>query len=205
MELDQRAAELKRQELRDAAVAVRLTVADFSDDAVEAALNAFSRVTPPEEPEFSIGLITVSSLYSAPTASSRKPGNVLLNWKKLTDIVPDLSLAGLGAATLPIPVVWSAVLEGLYVWNKIWRGSVEEFSDTEATTILALWKARNGENKTLEDDGFNKVNALRSSYSLPSLSRGQYTAAINRLVQIRCIELDNGVVWLREWVEVKYT
>ncbi|CAN7782467.1 hypothetical protein LJR296_008113 [Cupriavidus necator] len=162
-------------------------------------------MTPPEKPEVWIELVTVSSLHTRPKARSRKPGNVVLNWRKLVDIVPDISLAGLGAATLPVAPVVAAALAGLYVWNKIWRGSVEDFSDVEAITILALWQHRNGENKINENDGLVKTNQLRAQYSMAPLTPGQYAAVVNRLVEIHCIELENGVIWLREWVRVKYS
>lgn len=208
MKYNERAAAAKRQVIQQAAAIARHTNLDLSDETVSRAVAAFSQVTPPEEPEepeVTIGLITIGSPYSAPKAQSRKPGNVVLNWRKLIDIVPDVSLAGLGAATLPLPPVWSVVLAGLYVWNKIWKGSVEEFSDIEATAILALWKNRNGKDKIAEDDGFKRINELRATYSLPPLTRGQFTSVIDRFVQIDCIELDDGTIWLREWVRVKYS
>lgn len=204
MKYDEAAAEAKRNELREL-VAVSSTPSTLPANVRERVLAAFSRVTPPEEPETTIGLVTISSLYRTPKAESRKPGNVVLNWQKLIDIVPDISLAGLGAATLPVSPVIASLLAGLYVWNKLWRGSVEEFSDVEAVTILALWQNRNSENKINEQDGFAKTNELRATYSLPPLSQAQYAAAINRLVEIDCVELEGGVVWLREWVRVKYT
>lgn len=205
MEYDERAAAAKRAAIERAAEQARTVQANLSDANIRATVEAFSRVTPPEEPEISIGLITIESLYSSPKAESRKPGNIVLNWRKLIDIVPDVSLAGLGAATLPIAPAWSAVLAGLYVWNKIWRGSVEEFNDAEAITVLALWRNRNAENRIIEDEGFKKTNELRASYSLPALTQGQFISIIDRLVRIQCIELKDGTIWLREWVRVKYS
>ena len=90
------------------------------------------------------------------------------------------------------------------MWNKIWRGSVEEFTDSEAVAVLALWKNRTEENKISEVDGFSKTNEIRASYSLPPLTNGQFATVIDRLVQIRCIELKDGTIWLREGVRVKY-
>jgi hypothetical protein len=180
MELDESAAADKRRTIREAATAARRTLQVLPDDRIDSAVEAFSRVTPPEEPELTIGLVTISSLYTTPKAQSRKPGNIVLNWRKLIDIVPDVSLASLGAATLPIAPAWSVVLVGLYVWNKIW-------------------------DKIAEADGFEKVNELRTSYSLPPLTLGQFTSVIDRLVQIDCVELEEGVIWLREWVRVKYS
>ena len=205
MEFDEHAAAAKLEDIRLAAAVARRTLPGLSEETIERAVGAFASVTPPEQPSLTIGLVTVSSLYSSPKAQSRKLGNVLLNWRKLVDIVPDVSLAGLGAATLPVSPAWSAALAGLYVWNKLWRGTLEEFTDLEATVILALWKSRNRENKVAESDGFDKTNALRATYSLPPLTRGQFKAVIDRLTRIQCVELEDGILWLREWVRVKYS
>ena len=204
MEYDEDAARAKRaQLLADAALGPIGQM--LPEDARRRLVNAFTRVTPPEEPEITIGLITISSLYDAPKASSRKPGNVVLNWRKLLDIVPDVSLAGLGAATLPVAPQVAVVLAGLYIWNKVWRGAVEELSDVEAVTILALWEHRNEKNKIPEQDGFAKTNEVRSRYALPPLTTNQYASAVNRLVSLECIELEDGIIWLREWVRKKYS
>lgn len=205
MDYDESAAESKRNELSEAALSAGPAAHALPAAALESALDAFATVTPPEKPEITIGLVTINSLYGTPKAESRKPGNVVLNWCKLVDIVPDISLAGLGAATLPVAPALAAVLAGLYIWNKVWRGSLEEFSDVEAVTILALWQNRNGENKISENDGLAKTNQLRAEYSMPPLTAGPYAAAVNRLVEIDCIELEDGVIWLREWVRVKYS
>jgi hypothetical protein len=204
MEYDEHAARAKRaQLLADAALGPVGQL--LPEDARRRLVNAFTRVTPPEEPEITIGLITISSLYDAPKASSRKPGNVVLNWRKLLDIVPDVSLAGLGAATLPVAPQVAVALAGLYIWNKVWRGAVEEFSDVEAVTILALWEHRNEKNKIPEQEGFAKTNELRIRYALPPLTTNQYASAVNRLASLECIELEDGIIWMREWVRKKYS
>lgn len=205
MEFDEFAAESKRQEIREALLSVGAATQALPNATIQLFVDTFVSVSPPEEPELTIGLITVSSLYAAPMAHSRKPGNIILNWRKLIDIVPDITLAGLGAATLPVAPALAVVLAGLYVWNKVWRGSLEEFTEIEATTILALWQNRNSENKIVEADGFTKTNAVRVEYSLPALTQGQYTAAVNRLVEMECVELEDGTIWLREWVKKKYS
>jgi hypothetical protein len=203
MEYDEDAARAKRAQLEEAAALGPLGRM-LSERERRRLVDAFASVTPPQEPEVTIGLITISSLYDAPKASSRKPGNVLLNWRKLLDIVPDVSLAGLGAATLPVAPQVAVALAGLYIWNKVWRGAVEEFSDVEAVTILALWEHRNEKNKISEQEGFAKTNEVRIRYALPPLTESQYASAINRLTSLQCIELDDGVIWLREWVRKKY-
>ncbi|SEO71931.1 hypothetical protein [Pseudomonas sp. ok266] len=204
MEYDKDAALAKRKQLlsdaaRDPAGAV------LTEEIRLRLVDAFASITPPEAPEFTIGLITINSLFDAPKARSRKPGNLVLNWRKLLDIVPDVSLAGLGAASLPVAPQVAVVLVGLYIWSKVWRGAVEEFSDIEAVTMLALWKHRNDKCKIAEPEGFVRVTQLRAHYALPPLTLGQYASAINRLVQLDCIELENGIIWLRECIRVKYS
>lgn len=204
MEYDEDAARAKREQLL-ANAALGPVGRMLPENARRRLVDAFAVVTPPEKPEITIGLITISSLYDAPKANSRKPGNVVLNWRKLLDIVPDVSLAGLGAATLPVAPQVAVALAGLYIWNKVWRGAVEEFSDVEAVTILALWEHRNGKNKISEQDGFVKTNEVRGRYALPPLTQYQYASAVNRLVSLHCIEIENGIIWLREWVLKKYS
>lgn len=204
MEYDEDAAHAKRAQLLDSA-ALGPVGRMLSEQARNQLVDAFAKVTPPEEPEIMMELITISSLYKSPKASSRKPGNVILNWKKLLEIIPDVSLASLGASTLPVPPQVAVVLAGLYIWNKVWRGAVDEFSDEEAVTILALWEHKNSQNKISEQEGFVKTNVLRGHYGLPALTQNQYASAVDRLVSLRCIELKDGIIWLREWVQKKYS
>ncbi|XQE68762.1 hypothetical protein ACOAPY_09445 [Pseudomonas sp. P3C3] len=204
MEFDEDAVLAKRKQLIEYAALSSVGATLTAEDRLRV-VNAFARITPPEEPEFTVGLITINSLYDSPRARSRKPGNLVLNWRKLLEVVPDVTLAGLGAASLPVAPQIAIALVGLYIWNKVWRGAVEEFSEIEAVTILALWNHRNGERKIAESEGFKRVNELRANCTLPPLTAGQYASAINRLVQLECIELENGVIWLREWIQVKFS
>ncbi|MFJ7005818.1 hypothetical protein [Pseudomonas putida] len=199
----------------DAALAMRTQLLNFAaQDSVGAKLtdedrhrlvSAFAFLTPPEAPDRSIGFITINSLYNSSKARSRKPGNLVLNWRKLVDIVPDVSLASLGATSLPVAPQVAIILVGLYIWNKVWRGATEDFSDIEAVTIHALWEHRNQENKVTEPEGFLRANELRTSYGLPQLTAAQYASAINRLVELNCIELKDGIIWLRESIRVTYS
>jgi hypothetical protein len=164
-------------------------------------VEAFAELSPPEDSKGYMHLI-VLSVAKLPTAESRKAGNIYLNWKKLIEIVPDGALAAAGAATGPS---WLIPLAGLYIWNKLWCGVHEKLTDVEATVILALWKNRNIKNKISEDEGYEKTNALRLGLNLPELSRASYEEAISRLLKMKCVKLENGWLWLREWVRVSYS
>jgi hypothetical protein len=145
-------------------------------------------------------MITLGS-FGDEGGTSRKPGNIFLNWRKLMDIVPDATIAAAGAMTSP---AWLLPLIGLYVWNKLWRGAEEELTNVEACTICALWKNKDSRNRISEDDGFTATNTLRAHHGLPQLTRVEYNKASNRLLAMDCIELSNGIIWLREWVRVSY-
>src|ERR1044072_1566871 len=164
----------------------------------ELVVEAFVKLSAPEKPPIHTHLI-VLNVAQTPAAASRKAGNIYLNWKKLIDIVPDGTLAAAGAATGPS---WLIPLAGLYIWNKLWSGSEEKLTEVEATVILALWKNRNGQNKILEEDGYEKTNIIRLEIGLPKLSKATYQSAINRLLKMECIKLENGWIWLREWVRL---
>jgi hypothetical protein len=197
MKADHEALDRKRRWLESVS---QHSVPALDATAAERFVAAFAQLTAPESEGPRIEYITINSTFS-PTASSRKPGNILLSWRKLVDIVPDVTLAGVGAATAP---VWALPLAGLYIWNKLWRGSEEQFSDVEAITILALWKSRNGEDRVSEEDGFFHTNKLRVASGQSEVTRAEYSRAITRLIKVQCIEVEKGVIWLREWIRVKY-
>lgn len=195
----------KKQEIADFAERIAASKGAASASLAQSAVEAFSLLTAPEKPEVLMHLITVSMLNApdgrGPTGRSRKLGNLVLNWRKLIDIVPDAAIAAAGATAAP---AWLLPLIGLYVWNKLWRGSEEELTEVEATTILSLWKYRNEENKIAEDDGFTKTNLVRASFGLQSLSGAEYRRSIDRLLEMECVEMSDGVIWLREWVRKTY-
>jgi len=118
------------------------------------------------------------------------------------DVIPDSIVAVATSVSVPS---WVLPFVGLYVWNKIWCGSEEKLTEIEATIIYALWKNRNrNNNKISEDSSFKKTNLARREMNLLELSRTEFDLGINRLLKMRCIEIENGVIWLREWVKIEY-
>jgi hypothetical protein len=81
---------------------------------------------------------------SLTSGASRKPGNIVMNWRKLIDVTPDVTIAAAGATGGP---AWLLPFIGLYIWNKLWCGAKVEFSKSEAIVILALWKNRDARKK----------------------------------------------------------
>jgi len=147
---------------------------------------------------FSSQLIT---LHSSGGGTSRKPGNFLLNWRKLFDSSPDLALATVGGAPAG-PYVRGLI--GLYVWNKIWRSVEEPISEHEAVIIEILWTNRDAGNQIDASAVLELTNRSRKGHSLPELSPQDVSVALALLEELRCIEWKpDGKIWLREWVRKK--
>lgn len=200
MEYDREAMAAKREEL-DAVAKLVASQNAFGDSKVtQESLNAFVRLSPPVEPEQYTHLITIGGTgYSR--GVSRKPGNLLLSWRKLMDLVPDIGVASAGIAGAPI---WLTALIGLYVWNKVWRGTEEKLSELEATTIIALWDKRGGRKEISEEVGFERTNEWRASFNFTPLTNSQYREVINCLLKMQCISMKGGVIFLCEGVSVGY-
>ena len=166
----------------------------------EAVLDGFVRLTPPDEEPPSVELITLRSAGRR-GGRSRKPGNIFLNWRNLIELIPDVTLA---AATGLAGPQWLVLISALYIWNHLWSKSAVELDQAHAVTILALWRNRNGFNKVSEEEGFVCTNEVLTSMGLPPLQRADYTEIIETLANLQCVEVEDGVIWLREWVKTTY-
>lgn len=199
MSRDNQALELKKAELAKLAeIAINERAADSASIA-RLVVGAFASVTPPIEPPVRIELI-VMNVSRTPRAESRKPGNIVLSWRKLFEIVPDATLAAAGAKE----ATWLIPFAALYIWSKLWRAAKEDLTDVEATILYALWKSRNAKNKVESGIGYEKTNSARLECGLPAISRDSYQKAVDRLLKLQCVEMKDGWLWLREWVRVTY-
>ena len=200
MEYDNEALDAKRTELRGLVQQAVPPSIQNPHNIAEAVLNSFIQLTAPTQPERVIEMITMQPFGSG-GGRSRKPGNIYLNWRKLMDLAPDVTIAGVGGATSPR---WLLPFIGLYVWNKLWCSSEEQLSETEATIMYTIWKHRNSEDRIAEEEGYERTNATRKEGNLPALTRKEFDVALNRLLEMECIEIEAGIIWLREWVRVRY-
>lgn len=166
------------------------------DDDVSRWLPNFATVTEPE----STFLMHQVTLHSGGGGVSRKPGNIVLNWRKLFDVGPDALVAG-SAIESNTPFVRGLI--GLYVWNKVWRGAEEVLSDAEASVIESLWLDHGRNRRVTSDDAFTAVNGARRVAGLTELARGDFERTIDRLIAMHCVEVENDEIWLREWVRRK--
>jgi len=200
MGYDNEALVKKRHELLALSQSSVPSSVEAGEDIAEFLIDKFIHIEPPAI-EFALYFMTIAA-KNCYDGVSRKPGNIVLNWRKLMDVIPDSIVAVATSVSVPS---WVLPFVGLYVWNKIWCGSEEKLTEIEATIIYALWKNRNrNNNKISEDSSFKKTNLARREMNLLELSRTEFDLGINRLLKMRCIEIENGVIWLREWVKIEY-
>lgn len=163
----------------------------------EAVLQAFAVFTPPRIEGAPTGRADyIKALDPTAGGISIKPGNIRLNWRKLFAKAPELVLTGAGV-TQP----WLIPFAALYAWNLVWSLSKIEITPAQAMTMHALWNAREGPRRFSEPDARSIVNAFRHACGEPSQSEAEFAKVVDDLVALSCIELEDGIIWLREWVK----
>lgn len=169
---------------------------------VMATVQVFVHVLPPEKEEMIRALIIASSFsdLTKATARSKRPGHLLLNWKSLFEAIPDITLAVAGAATLPN---WAIPLAALYSWNKVDKGITRELSPLTALTLLLAWDNCNAKRRIGEMELVRLVAQHPEGQKLHA-DEVAIQRTLTSLAQLRCIEIDAGEVWLREWIQRRY-
>lgn len=209
MTQDEIAKRAKVQELLRAARDGAARIGGGARVDAEGVAAAFAEVVAPEiddddfpKIDLRAGLVIVGLPSDPSPGVSRKPGNLILNWRKLAEIVPDVAIAAAAALSGP---PWVGFMVALYIWNRLWRGTEEALSEAEASVMYALWKNRGAGNRIDEDLGYAKTNAARQGFGREPLTRSAYTRALDALVRIDCVAIVGGVVELREAVRIRYS
>lgn len=162
----------------------------------ESIVNAFCVVTPPEEDSI-IHNITLAHDISY----TRKPGNILLNWKLLLQQVPDL---GLTAHSLKEQNPLMIVFAGLKIAQIIISAARIELQQRHAFTLYMMWHHRNPRNEISEEHAFELINKQLANNAESPMAEAEFTTLIDDLIALRCIELVDGTIWLKEWVRITY-
>jgi len=171
-------------------------------------IDHFCRITPPEIDDTPITKIDTTLhifLNIQPGglggARSSKPGNILLNWRKLLIDASESILTIVGAVTVP----WLIPLAGLVVWNKVWSLSSIEIDERHAAVIWTMWKNRDEENCIKNDKVLGLVNNELSKYNRPMMNEKELKDILKDLEEMECVEsMEEDKWWLREWVKTTY-
>jgi hypothetical protein len=167
-----------------------------NNEIAEKIIQAFCDIEPPET-TFTMDWSTIYKDGSG--GINRKPGNIILNWKHFYQKSPEIVLS-LGGISSP----WLLPFAALYLWNTVWSGLKIDLSSDHAIALLTMWEHKNPKNRIPEDEAFIRTNKYLTEHNLRPLSADEFTKIVNQLEQMKCIELDNGMIWLRERVRKTY-
>ena len=163
--------------------------------------SGFIRIVPPKEKPPMMQMLTMDSLRNYQSGSSIKPGNIKLNIKNLICEIPSaIEFAVSIAIDLPILKICAA----LHLWKSLRNAFTIEITKDQAFVIVALWKNCNQYHKIEIDKAYLAVTALYMKYGEPEITTIKYNQILDSLEKMRCIELNEGIIWLREWISNDY-
>lgn len=161
----------------------------------------FIELYAPQEEMPVMQMLTMDSLRNFNQGHSIKPGNIRLNIRNLIDAIPSVVEMTVSIA-VDIPIL--QVCATLNIWKTFKNIITVEITKDQAFVIAALWKNCNANHKIDLDAGYEAVNALFNKYGEAKMSMTKYHQIIDSLIELKCIKLENGVIWLREWISKKY-
>jgi len=131
---------------------------------------------------------------------SLKPGNIIVNWKKLSYNLPDFVIT-ISAVTGPswvIPFVLLNVIKMLYGVASL------TLEADHATCLLALWEYNRGDTAIKESNGLLIINQFRAKNNQKPLSRAGFRKILDELESIKCVKIGHDGIILVEEIRIKY-
>lgn len=167
----------------------------------ELIINEFVDITSPEELAM-IHTLILDPLGNYNSGCSIKPGNIILNIKKLIDSIPSAIEMGVSLA-LDIPIL--KICAALNLWRSFRDILSIQITKNQAFLIVSLWNNCDSEHRISIRSGFDCMNSLLEHYGEDLLSYTKYNYLLDSLEKIGCLKIDNGIIWLREWISKQYT
>lgn len=161
-------------------------------------------ISAPMEEELIMEYININSRNFHNGGTSRKAGNITLNFGIGLDLFIDISLilVNLPDNILDKKVKYYFIL--LHLCREFYSKATITITTDQAIALCVLWENRDSNRKISENVGYNKINEKRKELSLSPISNIEYKNIIDDLIKNKNIELTDGVIWLREWVKIKY-
>lgn len=167
----------------------------LSPEEKEQLLMAFCRVQKPEERHM-IEFIVMKS-DGRKGGVSRKPGNITLNWRMLFGALPGIALTGVGVTSNS----WILIFGALVIWKDLYATAKVELDPEHAIAMNVMWNNHDGKKRISEDEARSLTNEALDKFDLNQVSKSTFAGIIDDLSNSGCIELSNGEIWLREWIQ----
>lgn len=163
--------------------------------------SGFINITAPQEEPPKLCMMVLDSLSDYRKGESIKPGNILLNFKKMIDSLPEITTAVV-SVFYDIPIL--KLCAALTVYKSLKNVMTIEITKSQAIVIYALWKNCNKENKIKLEDGFNNANQLISNLEENEMTWNCYIEIVEQLEKLHCIKVNDNGIWLCEWIRKQY-
>jgi hypothetical protein len=159
----------------------------------------FSSITPPEiQSGFELSILEQGGIGGG---RNIKPGNILLNWKRLLIDSADIALTISGSISIP----WLVPLAGLVVWNKIWSLLNIEIDERHAVVLWTMWQNKDDENKIERKEILKQTNKTLRKHNRREMNKAELKLILDDLERMQCIERSNhDKLRLREWIKTRY-
>jgi hypothetical protein len=160
----------------------------------------FASITPPE---VKIEFLRPDPQRPYEEIQSIKPGNIRLNMRELITAIAGGVLTVVGVVAAP----WTILLGGIVIWATLRKAATVELREREASVLWTMWEHKDANRCIADADLFDLVNTERERHGYLRLSRQEVERAIDKLLEIGCIELsinDDSKWWLQEWMSEPY-
>ncbi len=179
---------------------IRENIPELSEEDSALIIEKLCRIRKPEFPKMEppkFEYLTIDNIKN--TGSSIKPGNILLNMRKLLIDSSEIGLTIAGVIATPYLIPLAALI----VWNKVWSNIKIDLDENHAMTIKLMWENRDTERNWIEEEkSFRLFNQYLKSKNRNEILIDDFKKILSNLESMKCIEKSGDTNWwLREWVK----
>ncbi|WP_320052485.1 hypothetical protein [uncultured Acetobacteroides sp.] len=178
---------------------IREKIPELTEESSMLIIDKLCRIQEPEFklPEAHFEYITIDEFNTK--GSSIKPGNIVLDMKKLLINSAEIGLTIAGVISTPYLIPLAA----LVVWNKVWSNVKIDLDENHAMTIMLMWENRDTTNNKIDEiDAYNLFNQYLKSKNKNEVILEDFRKVLFDLEKMQCIKKSGTTKWwLREWVK----
>lgn len=174
-----------------------------TEEAAALILDAFCRVTPPEEGDVHMELVTAASFSGRGGGTSSKPGNIRLNLRLLFDALASSTFTVLSLKDAP----WAVPLAAVLLWNSVWRAAQVQLTEKEVAILWTMWRIRDAKKHVKEDLLRPAIAEHVTKNGLAPITPSDLRHGLERLATIGTItrsKRQSGEWRLIEWIQKDY-
>lgn len=195
----------KREELVTALRDALLQHGDIpaAEEAAGRILDVFACITPPEEGDVYMEMITAASFSGRGGGRSSKPGNIRLNMRLLLEAIASGTFTVVSLKDAP----WAAPFAAIMLWNSVWRAAQVELTEQEVAILWTMWRIRDSDKCVKESLLLPAVSEHVAKHGLTPISESDVRHGLERLAKIETIARSRrsaGEWRLIEWVQKSY-